>query len=1237
MAALTDRGLVPPLDAHGRPDLTGVPLRDRTYLVENWLNVLSALSSDRILAAYDQATQEGITVRLDRLTARGRVTRTMVIHLNQVGATYEGHTDREPIVILNIDAGSSSVTESRSHTGSRGPSGSVGSRQGEGLDPSFGLDLDLDLNQGGLDLRRTVGATTSASVGSGIGEVTLFESNEPGAIFRMSHELRVDVLTDDGDPDPLLEGHLVEGILIVPVDMLPSSDQADATPTVGIGPPSEALFGGSMLVHVDTGGLWEAVRVVLPRAATPGTAAHAVLRQYVSGRRLRSNPEFLYAPIPIGYLVGTGPWPGSRSSLDLTVRPGPAEFLGVVRAIMGDINLTLHTLSVTNSVTEGRSRSVSPVGGYDSDTSDNQTMEVDSSLALSGGSNTTASTTTSSTAGRETLGIHTGLTYLMRVPYAVRLTGTEDGLFGPTTNRQEVPGLSAVLALPEDRALRLYARGEAPVSTEAIIDALQRYAESSLYLDRLTAIGVLARFLTERAHAGETVEAIDSDPDLTQLLADRLTKAFPDVTLPPGLPPPPMDRIRHIIQHRNRQIIEHGVDLPAVVGPLAEATVPDHMRGGKGPVHLEDIVIELWHDGVRHGGIRLLNAVLEHLEQVHPGILDAVPVLRIYLTNHLLGHRFRVTYPVMAAPRGLEIPVHVPPTLPRLRSRLVPGMNQTTQELTVRIRLEEQGVPVVTGENRDQGQITQNYDYEGETAAVALVVVVGGSLTSGVQPSHDGVVPTAGGGTGPGTQDIGSTATTRTDMQRLAEFDGVGRFRQQFRLVITTETRSTPYGVRRAARATAGLVRRRPTVTTSEPAEYDGNVTLVVPTRALQPVPTQATVAGPVALPPRYFVNQVDSDVLYDVIHAEVEDWGLLTGRSGAINRALLSRALSQLVDPARLPSFATGEGHVLVTLVDFGVPGRFAEVRLRVSLSDSTRNDAVNSNVELGRVGRLERVVNIVRAFTHSLTTSPTVVDPLAGSGVERGGSGTAAATVSGDRVAGMRAETSIFERGNVGGVAVNVAYDVTITRYHGEPGGSRVVVGEPSVLRATGTAGVGMFDHAIPGYQPAPQGTQLPGRDSGERVEGVIAAALAAPLADEQPVNHDPTEVVAAETPVPMDDRGYDLRGIDPMDIVPDDASVRVLRPDPNGGAQYGLEFKWINQNGQTVRLRVHGPDGTAPAGSNAASGDSYRVQIGARYQDIEGNLYHRNVHNPRSPNYDPAAADDSHIPWPSQYPGL
>jgi RHS repeat-associated protein len=110
-----------------------------------------------------------------------------------------------------------------------------------------------------------------------------------------------------------------------------------------------------------------------------------------------------------------------------------------------------------------------------------------------------------------------------------------------------------------------------------------------------------------------------------------------------------------------------------------------------------------------------------------------------------------------------------------------------------------------------------------------------------------------------------------------------------------------------------------------------------------------------------------------------------------------------------------------------------------------------------------------------------------------------------------------------------------------------------------------------------------------------------------------------------------GESLKVPPPLEAIPENTQVRVLRPDPNGGAQYGVQYQWSNAEERIVRFRVHGSDANAPAGSNAALGEIYRVQVGGRYMDVEGKLYSRGVHNPKSPNYDPAAANATHIPWP------
>jgi hypothetical protein len=100
-------------------------------------------------------------------------------------------------------------------------------------------------------------------------------------------------------------------------------------------------------------------------------------------------------------------------------------------------------------------------------------------------------------------------------------------------------------------------------------------------------------------------------------------------------------------------------------------------------------------------------------------------------------------------------------------------------------------------------------------------------------------------------------------------------------------------------------------------------------------------------------------------------------------------------------------------------------------------------------------------------------------------------------------------------------------------------------------------------------------------------------------------------------------------PLEMVPADAIARSLTP--TSTIKDGIEYQWKNAEGQTVRLRVHGPDGTAPGGSNAAVGPVYRLQIGGRYLGRDGIMYPRGAFNENSPNYDPNAADDTHIPWP------
>ncbi|MBZ8183295.1 polymorphic toxin type 30 domain-containing protein [Oscillatoria salina] len=98
--------------------------------------------------------------------------------------------------------------------------------------------------------------------------------------------------------------------------------------------------------------------------------------------------------------------------------------------------------------------------------------------------------------------------------------------------------------------------------------------------------------------------------------------------------------------------------------------------------------------------------------------------------------------------------------------------------------------------------------------------------------------------------------------------------------------------------------------------------------------------------------------------------------------------------------------------------------------------------------------------------------------------------------------------------------------------------------------------------------------------------------------------------------------------IECIPQNATRRSLLPIP-GKVTQGVEYKWRDRQDNTIRVRIHGPDPSAPLGSNARCGWVVRVQIAGRWLDYKGNFHHRNIHNQSSPYYDAKAVNDTHIP--------
>lgn len=111
-------------------------------------------------------------------------------------------------------------------------------------------------------------------------------------------------------------------------------------------------------------------------------------------------------------------------------------------------------------------------------------------------------------------------------------------------------------------------------------------------------------------------------------------------------------------------------------------------------------------------------------------------------------------------------------------------------------------------------------------------------------------------------------------------------------------------------------------------------------------------------------------------------------------------------------------------------------------------------------------------------------------------------------------------------------------------------------------------------------------------------------------------------------------DFSGIEKWSIdeiitrVSKDAMERKLKP-VVGKVTEGIEYRWV-QDGQTIRVRIHGPDLSAPPGSNASNGWIVRVQKGRRYLDPDtGKFLSPGISNPKSPHYNEDLANRTHIP--------
>ncbi len=1016
LAELSRRGLVPPLDADGRPKLSELPSDEveRASLLQNLERVGQQLSAPRLETGYDQACQGGIPLALVR-NRPGRapetVTLRLALHQRWADATARGLTTSESIVNLDIGSNTSSRSAGRSK---RLP---WKARLGVG-------DKGSTTPEGGLSYARaSLGRSAAWSAGGTVNQVTLVEGTAPVAVFDVPHTLVVTEITSRGDSAPLAA---VDGSARVLLDSELLAPALEAPPFRGL--TNSAILDRATIMHLDAGDVLSRLRPELPAATRPDSAAMHHLAAFLNPRNLIAHPEWTHTPYRTRLPVSPAPvTPGQavaqrgllprQASVALTGRIRNHVFLGATSQVVGDINLTLGSFSTTTGRSTGNTVELSG--------SDGAAGDWKASAAVSRTASTATSRTEASIWGRERLMIETGQQYVFRadVGFAAEVTDREGG----TTKQVRLPDGTVVFTVPEREALRLYGRRELDLPPAQVSDAVERFLTGKLELDRRTAAALVPRYLAEKT--GDGLAAGHTEERLAAALRTKATVRGPGGKLP---------------------------DPQALTARPAAVTLPEHYRTTMGAALIENAELT----DAAGGQTDLLDQVRRAIEQVSPGSLDGDPVLGESLYGDLAGKRWRGHLDDMLDPRGFvkDYPVKAAST--------GPGVGPA-ELLTVRITARFDDTVLADDTTAESATIlVQGYDY----AERSRTDTRGTGYAANAGYTAEGGLLTGGAGTDRGRSVSATSAEQLTRMQRIGHFSAA-RVERGVRLVV--EVHRTPVrGAATRGRLLQAADRRKPEGTTAT-VEMSGRLTQLVPRELIGAAPAATSDQHRdhrlVTLPSSYFVEgttpyprgEPAADTLFDTVFDRLSRRDMLTAAGVRLHRTELENQLSASARGAAFERIAGDEGHRMVRLAVPGHGGTVVDVRVRAVVSGVERMTASSGEVEIGQVDRSQR--------TTKTTMQGNRLVPLARSVEGDPGEDVKAGAAAGEQVServtdttGNRNETSMFERGATVTVRVRLDYELSFERRsvnrHGE---EKVRRAETIRNAAAGEAYLTMFEH--------------------------------------------------------------------------------------------------------------------------------------------------------------------------------
>ncbi|SEF89821.1 hypothetical protein SAMN05444920_101962 [Nonomuraea solani] len=1049
MDELAKLGVIPKV-VNGQPQYSSNDLA-RASQILNLQEIVTQLSEHRLRTAYDQLAQDGIFIDLvlhglnaapDHYTVHVQLTQDFSDRDDYVGVT-----DDESAVNLDIGTDTSGRGISRSRTYSGGPSGSESDGPDQGQD---GLSHEVGVNAGGNQTR-----TAGSSVGSTVNMVTLAESTGPVAIFNVKHQLTV-TLHHNGEVTELAS-EPGKAKLLFATDLLPPSD---ATPPTPVGKPKKSLLSRATLLHMDVRGAVDAARRVLPGAMNEDSPAFHHIAAFLNMRNLISHPEMLTNPLTTDVAVRPQGAMATRSSLSVSGEMDNAEVLGVVDHVNGRIVFGLGSAGVSWGGSTGVSAGAS-VGVSDLD--DAGASNDGGKIGLPSRSGGTAtSTSILDIWGTEELTIEFGRQYLLRADVNLTLTGSESAANAVPTGRGRIPLVpgetadtqgSALFTIPEYDALRLYADGELDLPLALVGDAVERFRNGSLTLDKMLAVPLVQAYvkaLTQARAAGEAPKISEKHTP------DSLIRALKQVA---GLDATASQPRKGKATRRLNQVLSEAKEL---IKRARDVVVAPQYENGMGLS-----VVESFTMSDQGNEVNLLDAVLDAVNDTVPGAVDDTPNLRKEMSVDFAGDRGQIHIPDMWSPSGFEKDYTV---------QTGPQADQS-EVVTVRVRMEpadgtDPRKATLLGHTSDSGIIVQRYRYTDLSHTEAY----NGSYSAGLDYSaaDDGSGRGTGVSTDRGRSYSGTTNQQGTRLQRIGLFNGLDRIQQDMTLVIEIErrparTRTLPgaAAIRKAAarirrgrrpavhskRYDASLVRRIPTGMTRPESEDPGPVTTVTDTRRVE-------------LHPGHFVETLSQDLgrpsLYEVVSAQLSK---MLGASTVKERQ--AELFTRLKPSALITGFermAGVDGDVVVRMSRPKFKDQGADVTVRARLSDLT---VVGGpfDAEIGEVDRKADAQNVSVSRGHAVPVAGNANasnDALGINGGVRAGEQSSTGVTEHH---GARRERSKFEHGKAYTIRLRVDYDLTFQHVARRRDGNVHPVGEPTHLPGAsgGVVDVTLFAHQI------------------------------------------------------------------------------------------------------------------------------------------------------------------------------